>query len=167
MDPALVLQSISTLAIVGGLLFAGFQWRSAREAAARDAQLLLFRSFDTPLFTTAMRTITSLPDGLSAAEIEALGDDRLELIWFWGGQIEGLGLLVHARAIPIALVDNFYGGPILITWRRLHRFAIDVRRQLGRDTMFEWFQWLAEQLEHLEREQGRAPAFEREADWKP
>ena len=167
MDPALLLEAISTFALVGGLLFAGFQWRSARQASTRDAQFLLLHSFDSPEFTRAMRVIGELPDGLSRAEIEKLGEDRVQLVWYWGGQIEGIGQLVNARSIPIELVDNMFGGPILITWRRLAHFAADVRVAFGRDTMWEWFQWLAEQLEKLETEQGRVPAYRREADWKP
>jgi hypothetical protein len=166
-DAALVLEALSTFALVGGLLFAGFQWRQTRGAAAREAQLLMLQSLSTPEFTRAMRVIAALPDGLSEADIEALGSDRVELIWYWGGQIEGIGQLVNARVIPLDLVDNAFGGPILITWHRLARFAADVRSEFGRDTMWEWFQWLAEQLERLEHEQGRAPAYQREADWKP
>jgi hypothetical protein len=166
-DPTLVLEALSTFALVGGLLFAGFQWRQSRGAARRDAGLLMLQSLSSPEFTRAMRMIAALPDGLSQAEIEALGDDRLQLIWYWGGQIEGIGQLVNARVIPIDLVDNAFGGPIIITWRRLTRFAADNRKAFGRDTMWEWFQWLAEQLEKLEHEKGRRPAYEREADWKP
>jgi hypothetical protein len=33
--------------------------------------------------------------------------------------------------------------------------------------MWEWYQWLAEQLAKLEGDQGRIPAYQREADWKP
>ncbi len=167
MDPALVLEAISTLALVGGLLFAGFQWRSARGSTTRDAQLLLLHSFESPEFTRAMRMIAELPDGLSKAEIDELGEDSVQLIWYWGGQIEGIGQLVNARSIPIGLVDNMFGGPILITWRRLARYAADVRATWARDTMWEWFQWLADQLAKLEGEQGRIPAYRREADWKP
>jgi hypothetical protein len=166
-DPALVLEAVSTFALVGGLLFAGFQWRSARGAATRDAQLLLLHSFESPEFTRAMRVIAALPDGISKTEIEELGEDHVQLIWYWGGQIEGIGQLVNARSIPIGLVDEMFGGPILITWRRLSRFATDVRTAWGRDAMWEWYQWLAEQLAKLESEQGRIPAYEREADWKP
>lgn len=167
MDPALILQALSTITLVGGLLFAGFQWRSARGAARRDAQLLLLHSFEAPECTRAMRFIAALPDGLSKAEIEALGDDHVQLIWFWGGQIEGIGQLVNARSIPIGLVDNMFGGPILISWRRLSRYFGEVRSTWARDSMWEWFQWLAEQLAKLERDEGRIPAYRREAYWKP
>ena len=38
---------------------------------------------------------------------------------------------------------------------------------MGRDSMHEWFQWLAEQTARLEEREGRTAAHIREVDWRP
>ena len=65
------------------------------------------------------------------------------------------------------MVDDLFGGPILISWRHLERYVADQRSELKRDTMGEWFQWLAERIAEFETTTGRVPANIREADWKP
>ena len=167
MDVATALQLISTVALVAGVLFAGVQWRAARLARTREAQLQLLRSFDSPEFTRSMYECAELPDGQTKAQIESLGPDRLNRVWFWVGLMESLGELVHDRAIPIGLVDNSFGGPVLITWHKLSPFVHDIRAEWKRDTMAEWFEWLADRLAELERDRGREPAYVREANWKP
>jgi hypothetical protein len=166
-DLATALQLISTIALVAGVLFAGVQWRAARIARTRETQIQLLRSFDSPEFMRAFHEVVELPDGLSKAEVDALGPERVDRVWYWLGLMESIGELVHERAIPLELVDNTFGGPILISWRKLSGFCRDTRTQWKRDTMEEWFEWLVNRLAELERDEGRTPAYVREADWKP
>ena len=163
MELPVVLQMISTIAIVGGVVFAGMQWRGARRQRTREAEVLLLHSFQSPDFMRAMRQVLALPEGLSKKEIDAQVDQ--DLLWYWFGAMESIGLLVHHRAIPLRLVDDTFGGPALISWNRLARYAHETRASLKRESMHEWFQWLAEHLTELERP-GRVAAHIRESDWK-
>ena len=163
-----VIDVATTLALVGGLLFAAFEWRASRQESHRQSQTMVLRSFESPEFVMAMRRIMDLPDGLSRREIEdRLGDDDMDLIWYWMGAMESIGILIFDRVIEIRLVDQTYGGPILVTGNRLRGYVADVRARIGRDSMHEWFQWLAERIEALERDEGRTPAHIRETDWRP
>ena len=53
-----------------------------------------------------------------------------------------------------------------VLWRRLQVWVTDLRRELGQDAAFEWFQWLAERLDHFNAD-GAEPAYEMYADWVP
>ena len=114
-----------------------------------------------------MKAILSLPDGLSKADIEARSSELDQLVWYWLGMMESIGMLVFHRDLDVRVVDNTIGGPVLISWRKLTRYVADARAELQRDSFDEWFQWLAERIAALERDEGRRPAHMREADWKP
>ncbi len=167
MELSVVLDLISTAAIVGGLVFAGLELRASRRQRSHEAQILLLRSFDSPEFTQAMKAVMALPEGISKVEMEARSGHVQDLVWYWSGMMESIGILVFNRDIALRLVDNSFGGPVLITWQKLSRFAAETRAEIQRDTMYEWFQWLAERLAALEHGGGRSPANTREADWTP
>jgi hypothetical protein len=160
------LELISTLALVGGVVFAGVEWRSTRLERRKQQQVMLLRSFDSPTYTRAMRVVMELPDDMSKEQID--GDPELaDLVWFWLGVLEALGELVHDRELPLQAVDDTISGPILVGWTKLRRYAADSRQAYGRETWNEWGQWLSEQLTRLEHDEGRTPAHIREADWRP
>ena len=168
MDFALVVNILTAVTLITGFFFAAFEWRRTRLESRRQSQVLLIRSFDSPEFVKAMRLIVALPDGLGRQEVEsALGSDGIDLSWYFAGIMESLGFLVFNREVDIRYVDQTLGGPVTITWRKLRVYADQVRQELGRDTMYEWFQWLAERREELERDEGRTAADEREREWKP
>src|SRR5204863_218775 len=57
---------------------------------------------------------------------------------------ESLGVLVFRRQLDLQLVDDFVSGSLVLSWRKLERYVIEERAARGRDTLLEWFQWLAE-----------------------
>jgi hypothetical protein len=63
-------------------------------------------------------------------------------------------LLFH-KELSIDIIDDFFSGPILISWRKLLPYIADLRQQYQRETWSEWFQWLAERM--MEREKSSAP----------
>ena len=68
---------------------------------------------------------------------------------------ESLGILVHRREISLKLVEDFFSGPIALSWLKFQNLVEEMRRELDRDTYFEWFQWLAERV--MERESSLPP----------
>ncbi len=81
--------------------------------------------------------------------------------------MEWTGLFVFTREIDLHLVDQTFGGPVIVSWNKLRGYAEGNRAEVGRESMHEWAQWLAERLADLERDEGRAPAQIREANWRP
>lgn len=159
---------ITAVALISGLFFAAYEFRRSRIESRRQSEMLALRSFDTPEFAKAMRKILQLPEGLSVAQVEgAMGEDGVDLLWYYLGVMEALGIFVCNRDIDIRLVDRMVGGPVILSWHKLRQYSDEVRAKLGRDSMYEWFQWLAERLESLEQAEGRTAAYVREKDWQP
>jgi hypothetical protein len=61
--------------------------------------------------------------------------------------LEGLGYSVYARIVPLGVVADLMGGTVRLAWRKLQPYIEEERRRSGSQKTFEWFQWLAAQLE--------------------
>lgn len=156
MEFPVVLSLVSTFAIVCSVIFAGLQIRGMQKQRSREAELLLVRSFQTPEFMKAYGLVMTLPDGLSKKAIEERLGDKNDLVLLWLGTWESLGILVFRNEISLSVIDDFFSGPIVISWRMLERFINDYRLEHQRETFHEWFQWLAERM--MERE-SKIPAI--------
>src|SRR5207253_11395748 len=107
--------------------------------------------------------LVELPDSASAEKIrEILGPEGEDLIVHVTVAWETIGVLLFHGELTIDIVDDFFSGPILISWRKLQLYTPDLRQRYRRETWSEWFQWLAERM--MERESkkiGRASCRER------
>lgn len=158
MELSAALTLVSTVAVVCGVVFAGFELRMARHQRAREAELLLARSFQTPEFMRALDLVVELPDGLTRTKLERLGAEEMASVGYWLGAMESIGVLVHSGELRIDLVEDFMSGPITVSWHKLASYVSARRRALKRETMHEWFQWLAERIEARERARPPVPA---------
>ena len=137
---------INAIAVTAGVIFAAVQIRQYQRRRQRDAMLELVRSFQSPAFTAALRRVLSLPDGADAAKIrEVLGPDGEDAVYLVSLTWESLGVLVFRREVTLDLVDDFFSGPLIISWQKLKVYSEEWRRTLNRETGNEWFHWLAEQ----------------------
>jgi len=76
---------------------------------------------------------------------------------------------VFARIVPLRVVADLVGGTVRLAWRKLGPYVEEERRRSGSRKTFEWFQWLARQLERhspgaTNLEKGAQDAYE---DWDP
>ena len=167
MDISTLANLINAIAVTAGVIFAAVQIRQYRQRRQRDAMLELVRSFQSPAFTAAYRRVLSLPDAADAAKIrEVLGPDGEDAVYLVSLTWESLGVLVYRRQVTLDLVDDFFSGPLVISWRKLKVYSEEWRRTLNRETGNEWFHWLAERM--LEREKTSPPvaAYVAHRDWR-
>ncbi len=166
MNWSVVADVVNAGAVTIGVVFAATQLFDIRRQRKRDAMLALVRSFQSGDFTTALRHINSLPDGADRAAIRAsLGPDGEDQVFMIGLTFESLGVLVFRREVTMDLIDDFFSGAIVISWRKLHAYVEEDRRDLGRETVWEWFQWLAERVAEREREVNPVPAHLAHRNW--
>ena len=165
MSIELVFQVIETLAVVVGVVFAITQVRQYRQDKHREAALVLMHAFQTPEFAEALNIVYNLPDGLSKDEIESRVGEKFYLVYALMTTWESLGILVFRGEVDIDMVDDFFSGPIRISWRKLQGHVMGERELLGRDTIEEWFQWIHEQLEKQESSTPPVPAHIQYKDW--
>ena len=167
MDISTIANLINAFAVTAGLVFAGAQIRYYRQRRHREAMLELVRSFQSPAFTSALRRVLSLPDGANAEKIrEVLGPDGEDAVYLVSLTWESIGLLLFRRELTLDLIDDFFSGPILLSWQKLKTYSEEWRETLKRDTGSEWFHWLAERMMERERSSPPVPAYIAHRGWR-
>jgi hypothetical protein len=157
---------VNATAVTIGVAFAATQLVDIRRQRKRDAMLGLVRSFQSADFTTALRRVNSLPDGADRATIRSvLGPDGEDQVFLVGLTWESLGVLVFRGEVTMDLIDDFFSGAIVLSWRKLHAYVEEDRRDLARETVWEWFEWLADRVEERERRANPVPAHIAHRDW--
>ena len=158
---------VGAFGVIASLLYLGLQVRQVKKAGARDVAFELIRSFETIEFTRAMQAIFDLPKGLGKTEIEQRFDGRMDELLAYFATWESIGILVHRGQIDIDLVSDFFSHPLLHSWEVTQGYMKDFRAEMGRETPWEWFQWLAERVMELEVNASPVPAYVEFRDWKP
>lgn len=158
---------INALAVTAALVFAAAQVSYYRRRRRRDAMLELVRSFQSPTFSKALRRVVELPDNASSEEIrKLLGSEGEDLLVHLAATWETIGVLLFHGELTLDIIDDFFSGPILISWRKLLPYTTDQRQRYQRDTWWEWFQWLAERMTERESKTRAVPAYIAHRDWK-
>jgi hypothetical protein len=62
--------------------------------------------------------------------------------------------------------NELLGGVCVESWKRLKNYTEESRAERDRNTMSEWFQWLAERLEEHHEREGREAAYEEHRHWR-
>jgi hypothetical protein len=166
MDISTIANLINALAVTAGVIFAASQISYYRQRRRREAMLELVRSFQSPAFTSALRRVFSLPDGADSQKIrEVLGPDGEDAVYLVALTWESLGVLVFHREVTLDLVDDFFSGPIVLSWQKLKVYSEEWRRTLNRETGNEWFHWLAERMMEREKLSPPVPAYIAHRAW--
>lgn len=166
MDWVATADVVNAVAVTVGVAFAARQLLDLRGQRRRDATLGLVRSFQSAEFARALRRVNSLPDDADRAAIRStLGDAGEDDVFLVGLTWESLGVLLFRDELTIEQIDDFFSGAIIISWRKLRRFVEEDRRDLERETVWEWFQWLAERVQARERHVRTSPAHIAYRDW--
>lgn len=167
MDPTQWLpyfQLVGQVSLVVAAFVAVYQLLQLRQTRNHDAALQVITSLQTQEFRDAFNLINDLPLGATADQVRA--DPRVESA---AGTImmtfETLGVLVHARVVPLELVDQVIGGFLRESWRRLEPYVKWKRKAIGYVRWGEWYQWMFEHLAVNPRRQ--AGAYEVFRDWQP
>lgn len=160
-------QMIEALAVVGALIFALVQVKQYRRRQVRESAMELLHSFQTPDFAKALMLVYNMPLDLTKRQIEQhLGAD-MHLVYAMTTTWESIGVLVHRGELSLYLVEDFFSGPVQISWQKLKNYVIGEREEQSRETIGEWFQWLAERIGDLEQVEDPVPAHIAHRDWRP
>ena len=147
MDISTLANVINAVAVTAGVIFAAVQIREFRRQRQRESMYTLVQTFQSADFAKALHTIMELPDNLDRAAIRSqLGPEGEAAIYFVTTTWETIGILVFQKELTLDLVDDFFSGPLVLTWCKLEHYLEEIRKERKRDTLFEWFQWLAERM---------------------
>ena len=168
MDLSTIANVATALTVITGVAFGVIEAQRSRRARQERAAYAAVQALLSPEWMKSMITVHSISDGSSASAIEA--DARvLEAAHSVGVILEGLGYSVYARIVPLRVVADLVGGTVRLAWRKLRSYVEEERRRSGSCKTFEWFQWLATQLERHSpgKTNLQVGAHEAYQDWDP
>ncbi len=166
MDIVGIAEVVSAIAVLVGFGFAMSELKSYRRQKARESALALVNSYQTPEFARAIMLLVDLPEGLSEQELAERLKDDMRLIPLIMNTWESTGILVYRHEVSMELVDDFFSGPIVLSWHKLRAYVEEIRVVGHRDTYFEWFQWLAERMIERESKDSPIPAHLEHREWR-
>lgn len=162
---SIIVDIISSVAVFAAIIFGISQIRQFRQQRRDMAAIELVRSVQDSEFTNGFRLIHSLPEDISAADFKALGTDYVKYGLAVGMKYESIGLLVFKKVIPLEIVEELVGGVAITFWKRLSPWVESIRKEQSADFVFEWFEWLVDNLQDRGRDV-RQPAHKQYRDWE-
>ena len=168
MDLSTLANVATALTVLTAVGFGLLETRRARQERMERAAFAAVQAILTREWMNSMIVVHGIPDGSSAASIEE--DPRvLAAVQAVGVILEGLGYSVYARLLPLHVVADLMGGTVRLAWRKVQPYVEEERRRSGSQKTFEWFEWLATQLQRHSpgKTNLQIGAHEAYHDWKP
>jgi hypothetical protein len=168
MDLSTLANVATALTVLTAVAFGLLESRRARHERSERAAFAAVQAILTPEWMKSMIIVHNLPDGSGPSQIEA-DPDVLAAVQAVGMTLEGLGYAVYARIVPLHVVADLMGGTVRLAWRKVRPYVEEERRRTGSQKTFEWFQWIATQLERHSpgKTNLETGAYEAYQDWKP
>jgi len=149
-----------TLSFIVAVIFGIAQVKTAKRDRKERLTLETLRSFHSREFAELLYFVTTTKIPKTIAEWNTLSaDQRIQFIQF-GQMMESLGLLLAERLINVDLVDKTLGSFVFSTWEKYKPLFSDMRDKNSDPFLGEYFQWMAEQIDHRMKENPRRPFFE-------
>ena len=167
-DLSTIANVATALTVLTGVAFGLIEMRRARREREERAAFAAVQALMTPEWMSSSMIVASIPEGTTAEELA--NDHRtLEAALKIATIMEGIGYSVFARIVPLSVADDLVGGMARIAWRKFRPFVLDERERTGTQKSWEWFQWLAEQLDRhcVGRTNLQTGAYVAHRDWKP
>ncbi len=168
MDLSTIANIATALTVLTGVVFGLIEMRRARRDREERAAFTTVQAMFTPEWIRSAALVQGIPQGSPVSYIE--NNERvLQAVEAVSVILEGLGYSVYERIIPLRVVEDLLGGVVRVAWRNLRPYVESEREKSGSDKNWEWFQWLAEQIERngsgkTDLTTGAQHAFR---DWKP
>ena len=166
LDFSSTLNLISTIAIIGALVFTALQVRQGNLKRSEQAAVTVIQTTQSDRWWRALDLLGKLPENAQISDIERMGPRIERSLFDFGVRLETIGYMVFRRIVKLDTVDELIGGVTLLFWSRAKVWAEHVRVRTGNRKYFEWCQWLAERITERRAKLGHEPAHIRHAGWR-
>ena len=166
-DLATILNLVSTVAIVGALIFTALQVRQGNRSQRDQAAFEMMKTILRDTLTESLDLLGGLPANAQLADIEKLGAATKRALLEFGVGLESIGYMAFRRMVPLNMVDELIGGMVLMYWSRAKTWTESERVRTGNPKFFEWCEWLADRIgERRSMQRGHQPAHAQHALWR-
>ena len=168
MDLSTLANFATAVAVLIAVTFGLIEMRRARRDREERAAFAAVKALMTPEWMSSSMIVASIPEGTPAEQFE--NDPRiLEACLKIATIMEGIGYSVFTRIVSLSVADDLVGGMARVAWRRFQPFVEAERVRTGTQKSWEWFQWLAEQLDRnsASKTSLKVGAYVAHRDWRP
>ena len=144
MDLATALNIATTTAVVGGVVFGAWQIRVATRARETQISLQLVEMLQTRDLIEGLSALQDVPEGLGWEQIRSQLGTRWPSAFALINALDGLGILVYRREVSPRVADDFFHHAISEVWKKSRSAILERRETAGRETAFQFLEWLAE-----------------------
>ena len=162
LDFANVLNLVSTVTLIGALIFTGLQVRAANRARRDQAAVTVIET--AALSENSARILElfgEIPEGASATVIDNLDVETRHQILQFGLRLEVIGYMVFHGLVDVQTANDLAGGAILTFWSRAKNWSEERRKRTRHDEFLEWCEWLATQIAQYRATRPYVPAYSR------
>jgi len=162
LDFANVLNLVSTVTLIGALIFTGLQVRAANRARRDQAAVTVIET--AALSENSARILElfgEIPEGASATVIDNLDVETRHQILQFGLRLEVIGYMVFHGLVDVQTANDLAGGAILTFWSRAKNWSEERRKRTRHDEFLEWCEWLATQIAQCRATRPYVPAYSR------
>src|SRR5450432_1761887 len=159
LDFANALNLVSTVTLIGALIFTGLQVRAANRARRDQAAVTVIQT--AALSENSARVLElfgEIPEGAAATVIDNLDAETRRQIFQFGLRLEVIGYMVFHGLVNVQTVNDLAGGAILTFWSRAKNWSEVRRKCTHHDEFFEWAEWLATQIAQYRATRPYVPA---------
>jgi hypothetical protein len=157
----------SALLVITGVFFGVMEVRHYRQQRQESASMEIIRTFQSRAFTAALRLVMDYEHKCKHCREEAIPQELEDAAMLISTTMESVGLMVNQRIVPFRLVQQLMGGTIQASWRVLRPHTGMLREKVNRESVHEWFQWLAERLDEHPEYHDEIGAYAKYHEWKP
>ena len=162
LDFANVLNLVSTVSLIGALIFTGLQVRAANRARREQAAVTVIQTAAlSENSARILQLLGELPEDASATVIENLDAEAKRQILEFGLRIEVTGYMVFHGMVDLEVVNDLGGGAILGFWSRAKNWSEERRKRTGEEEFLEWCEWLAQAIARDRARRQYVPAYSR------
>jgi len=148
--------AIASAGVFAAAIYYMLQLRHQNKVRQTDLVVRLYSRYGSEGFQKTSEKVRKRLSG------EALSFHDYEEKYGWaewvavGTFFEGIGILLHRKLIDIGLVDDLFTSPVDMAWDAMKDSIIEARKEYGQPTVFEWFEYLYNEMK--KREQKLRPA---------
>ena len=165
-DFANTLNLISTLTLIGALIFTGLQVRAANHARRDQAAITVIRTALSENSARALELFGAIPENAPVSVIDNLDPETLRAILEFGLRLEVIGYMVFRRLVDLETVNDLAGGAVLGFWSRVKAWTEERRRNTGHPEFLEWCDWLAARIAERRAGASYVAAYSQHANWR-
>ena len=149
---------VSSIAVVGALIFAGLQVRTANRVRADHAAVTVIQTTQSRSWIESLELIATLPENAEPELIDETGKAMETALLTFNIRLETIGYMVYCRIITLKAVDDLIGGVIMVYWSRAAKWIQRYRETTNNPKIGEWSEWLFDRLTHRDTRVKRGPA---------